>query len=141
MMSFPLIHSLSRRHYAVIIAEHVCDEYFMPALKYLAFFKLHLSPHVAGATILAAASSISELVTSVVSVFTSKTDIAINTLLGSGSYNLLVNTSICCLCVGQRNIKLHRYPILRDCILYMLNLIVLYIFLWKNDFTRLYWYE
>ena len=135
-----LIHFLIAT-YAVIVAKHVCDEYFMPALEYLAFFKLHLSPHVAGATILAAATSISELITSMVSVFTSRTDIAINSLLGSGSYNLLVNTSICCLCVGQLRIKLDKYPIMRDCSFYMLNLIVLYMFLWRNDFTRLYWYE
>lgn len=34
--------------YVVVIAEHICDEYFMPSLEYLSFEKLKLKPHVAG---------------------------------------------------------------------------------------------
>ncbi len=34
--------------YVVVIAEHICDEYFMPSLEHLSFEKLKLKPHVAG---------------------------------------------------------------------------------------------
>ena len=43
--------------YVIVIAEHICDEYFMISLEYLSFKKWNLKPHVAGATILAFASS------------------------------------------------------------------------------------
>ena len=127
--------------YTVITAEHICDNYFMPSLEYISFEKLKLSPHVAGATLLAFASSISELLTSTVGVFFAKNDISMNTLIGSGAYNLLVIISLCCFCVYKLNAQLIKYPILRDCFFYMLSSVSLYFLLYKNDFIRLYYYD
>jgi K+-dependent Na+/Ca+ exchanger-like protein len=127
--------------YALVIAEHVCDEYFMPAFEYLSFVKLKLSAHVAGATLLAASSSFTELFASVVGVFFAKNDLSINALLGSGSYNLLVIVSICCFCVYKLNIRVYKYPVLRDSFFYLVSLGVLFTCLYKNNFNRLYWYD
>lgn len=119
----------------------MCNNYFLPSIEYLSFEKLHLSSHVAGATILAAASSGSELCTSMVGVFFAKNDLSINMLVGAGSYNLLVITTICCFCVYKFKTKLYKFQILRDSFFYSLNLILLVFFLTTNKYNRLYWYQ
>ncbi len=87
-------------------------------IEYLAFDKLKLTPHVAGCTILACASSSSELIASLVGVLVAKNDLSINS-------NLLMITRICCFCVYKIEVNLNKYPI-RDCFFYFLNLILLF---------------
>lgn len=50
-------------------------------------------------------------------------------------------TSLSCFCVYKLDIKIFKYPVYRDGFFYFLNLILLYLFLFKNDFNRLYWYD
>lgn len=64
-----------------------------------------------------------------------------STLVGAGSYNLLVLTSICSFCVYKFNTQLLKYQIIRDALFYSLNLVVLLTFLIRNDAKKLYWYE
>jgi len=127
--------------YVILIAEHICDEYFMPSLEYLSFEKWNLKPHVAGATILAFASSGSELMTSIIGVFIARNDLSLNTVLGSGSYNLLVITGVCCFYIYKLDIQLNQYPIYRDSLFYVINLIILFISFYVHNFKKIYWFE
>ena len=114
----------------------------MPSIEYLSFEKLKLKPHVAGATILAAGSSMTELFTSLAGVFLAKNDISINILLGSGSYNMLIIVGISSFFVFQiKDHKLKKYPIFRDCFFYFINLLLIFLFLFKNNYDKLYWYD
>jgi len=90
---------------------------------------------------LAASSSSSELCISLVGVFFARNDISVSTILGSASYNLLIITSLCSFCVYHLNIKLEIYPVIRDSLFYSINLIVFYLFLFKNNYMFLYWYD
>ena len=74
-------------------------------------------------------------------VFFAKNDLSLSTLLGSGSYNLLVISSLCSFCVYKLNIKLSVYPVIRDSLFYALNLVFFYVFLYKNNYALLHWYD
>ncbi|CAF0893490.1 unnamed protein product [Brachionus calyciflorus] len=139
--SLMLIFYLIALIYILILADHVCNAYFMPSIEYLSFEKLKLSPHVAGSTILAAASSSTELFISLMGVFFARSDISLNSIIGAASYNLLVITSICCFCVYKFPTQLLKFQIIRDFLFYSLNLVLLILFLLKNDMKGFYWYE
>ena len=127
--------------YMLVAVEHVCDEYFMPAVEYIAFERCRLSGSAAGALILAGASSFTELCASTVGVLFTKSDLAINLVLGSGAYNLLVITGVSSIAVHRLALRLCVHAVLRDALFYAIALLILLACLSKNGFEKLRWYD
>lgn len=106
--------------YTMLMIGVVIDEYFVPSLEiiaegnsfirvkhfqlYHAFFKniivLHMSPDVAGATIMAIGTSSPELFINIVGTFITQGDIGVGTIVGSAAFNILAAPACCGLFTG-----------------------------------------
>lgn len=70
------------------------------------FLGLDLSPDVAGATLMAAASSSPELFVNILATFLTKSDVGVGTVLGTGLYALLIVPALCILLTSSK-VKIH----------------------------------
>ncbi|XP_015372787.1 PREDICTED: sodium/potassium/calcium exchanger 3-like [Diuraphis noxia] len=124
-----------RRHGAVIIhlilvfygflfITFVCQDYFLPSVLYICL-DLGISPDVAGATFMAAATCTSELLVSVIGTFVTKSDLGVGTVVGSGVYNTLGVSACAGLAVCGRPIVVEKWPLIRDSAVYATSIAVL----------------
>jgi len=113
-----------------------CDDYFVASLERICE-DLKLKNDVAGATFMAAGSSAPEFFTSVIGVFITKGDIGLGTIVGSAVFNILFIVAICGLCAGTV-LKLGWWPLMRDCVYYMLTIAALVVVTYDK---QVYWYE
>uniref|UniRef100_A0A7S2WBC3 EF-hand domain-containing protein n=1 Tax=Rhizochromulina marina TaxID=1034831 RepID=A0A7S2WBC3_9STRA len=110
----------------------VCDELFVPALEIIAE-RLELPNDVAGATLMAAGGSAPELATSIIGTF-KRSDIGFGTIVGSAVFNVLFVIGMCAFFTPARYapLKLTWWPLMRDCLYYILTLGTLVIFMWDG---------
>lgn len=124
-----------RRHGAVIVhlilsfygflfITFVCQDYFLPSVLYICL-DLGISPDVAGATFMAAATCTSELLVSVIGTFVTKSDLGVGTVVGSGVYNTLGVSACAGLAVCGRPIAVEKWPLIRDSAVYATSIAVL----------------
>lgn len=114
----------------------VCDDYFVASLERICE-GLKLKSDVAGATFMAAGSSAPEFFTSVIGVFITKGDIGLGTIVGSAVFNILFIVAICGLFSGCV-LKLSWWPLMRDCIYYLLSIAALVVITYDKE---VHWYE
>ena len=105
----------------------VCDEFFVPALEYIAE-GMGLSDDVAGATLMAAGGSAPELATSLIGTFVAESDVGFGTIMGSAVFNVLFVIGMCAVC-SKEVLHLTWWPLFRDCTYYTLSLTVLAAFM------------
>ncbi|CAI6351467.1 unnamed protein product [Macrosiphum euphorbiae] len=124
-----------RRHGAVIVhlilafygflfITFVCQDYFLPSVLYICL-DLGISPDVAGATFMAAATCTSELLVSVIGTFVTKSDLGVGTVVGSGVYNTLGVSACAGLAVCGQPIAVEKWPLIRDSTVYATSIAVL----------------
>lgn len=113
-----------------------CDDYFVASLERICE-DLKLKKDVAGATFMAAGSSAPEFFTSVIGVFITNGDIGLGTIVGSAVFNILFIVAICGMCAGCV-LKLGWWPLMRDCVYYMLSIAALVVVTYDKE---VYWYE
>jgi len=89
------------------------------------FSDLGISPDVAGATFMAAATCTSELLVSVIGTFVTKSDLGVGTVVGSGVYNTLGVSACAGLAVSGRPIVVEKWPLIRDSAVYATSIAVL----------------
>lgn len=107
----------------------ICDEYFVPSLEAIVE-KLEVSNDVAGATFMAAGSSAPELFTSMVSTFLIVNAGGVGTIVGSAIFNILVmNGVVAFVACKDQDLQIWWYPLLRDCIFYLISILELVVFL------------
>ena len=95
-----------------------------------------MSQDVAGATFMAAGSSAPELATAVIGVFIAKDDIGISGVIGSAVFNIMFVISVCALFSGTV-IYLNWWPLVRDCIAYLVAIFALLFTIYNEVVT---WY-
>ena len=93
------------------------------------FFNFLFSPSIG--------TSAPELFTNIMGTFVTKSDLGIGTIVGSAVFNIFGVISVCGLFSGQK-IPLDWYPITRDCLLYGLTVITLFIVLVDE---QVFWWE
>ena len=101
----------------------VSDEYLVPALE--ALCEVYKIPKdVAGATMLAAGASLPELVSNVVSIYVTKTDVGVGTIVGSEIFNHAA--ILCSVCASAKEPQqLNKLTCVRDIIGYTGALLLL----------------
>lgn len=122
--------------YLFLLLAIVCDDFFVPSIKKICE-KLKLSEDVAGATIMAAASSSPELFINVVGTFITEGDLGVGTIVGSAVFNILA-VPACCGLFAKQALQLEWWPITRDTLAYAFTVLLLIITL-RNG--RVEWYE
>ena len=85
--------------YAMLMIGVVIDEYFVPCLEILAGV-CHMSPDVAGATLMAIGTSSPELFINIVGTFVTQGDIGVGTIVGSAVFNILAAPAAAGLATG-----------------------------------------
>ncbi|XP_031554173.1 sodium/potassium/calcium exchanger 3-like [Actinia tenebrosa] len=108
----------------------LCDHYFCASLEKLCK-RLRIPTDVAGATFMAAGSSMPTLCIAIASVFMDEGDIGLGTIIGSTMFNILFITAVCGLCAGMV-ITLHTWPLIRDSFVYVVHLTGLLIVIQDN---------
>jgi len=104
-----------------------CDELFVPSLEVISD-KLKLSPDVAGATFMAAGGSAPEFFTSLVGSFKPEpSSVGISAIVGSAIFNVLFVIAACGV-VAPGTLQLTGYPLARDSIFYLVDLVLLMVF-------------
>ncbi|XP_028395177.1 sodium/potassium/calcium exchanger 5-like [Dendronephthya gigantea] len=148
LLHYEIMFSLDeRRHGAVIIhlliclyafaaLAILCDDYFCAALNKICK-RLNIHPDVAGATFMAAGSSMPTMFISVTSVILDEGDIGLGTIIGSTMFNILFITGVCGLATSVA-INLKPYSIIRDSFCYVIYLIILLLTMFDG---MIYWYE
>ena len=111
--------------YMVISLCFVCDHYFVPVLEALCE-KLNIPDDVAGATFMAAGTSSPEFFTSIIGTFITTSDLGIGTIVGSAVFNIFGVIAVCGLFAGCK-IKLEWYSVTRDCLVYGITVLLLFI--------------
>ena len=109
------------------------------ALTHLFFYssRLNIHPDVAGATFMAAGSSMPTMFISVTSVFLDEGDIGLGTIIGSTMFNILFITGICGIATSIA-VNLKPYAIIRDSFCYVVYLVFLLLAMYDG---MIYWYE
>ncbi|XP_003739015.1 sodium/potassium/calcium exchanger 4 [Galendromus occidentalis] len=115
----------------------VCDRYFVPSLEIISDY-CGLPSDVAGATFMAMGTSAPELFSSVIGSFITEGDIGVGTIVGSAVFNILGVTALIGLAVGRESLKIDWFPISRDCIAYVLTVVLLIVVISDSFVT---WYE
>ncbi|XP_060850054.1 sodium/potassium/calcium exchanger 3-like isoform X1 [Rhopalosiphum padi] len=123
--------------YGFLFITFVCQDYFLPSVLYICL-DLGLSPDVAGATFMAAATCTSELLVSTIGTFVTKSDLGVGTVVGSGVYNTLGVSACAGLAVCSRPITVEKWPLIRDSGVYVTSIAVLAAIAVDNVVT---WYE
>jgi len=117
--------------------EHVCDAYFVPAINVF-IEKARKSSRpcinrwgeeaVAGATICALGCNGPELATNLIAMYLCN-DAGIGVVIGSEIFNILVICGAATLASPLVPLPLERTPFARDCIFYLISIVLLFLFL------------
>ncbi|XP_070159501.1 sodium/potassium/calcium exchanger 4 isoform X1 [Polyergus mexicanus] len=122
--------------YLFLLLAIVCDDYFVPSIKKICE-KLNVTEDVAGATVMAAASSSPELFINVIGTFVTEGDLGVGTIVGSAVFNILA-VPACCALFANKVLHLEGWPVSRDTLAYALTVLLLILTL-RNG--RIEWYE
>ncbi|XP_043668970.1 sodium/potassium/calcium exchanger 4-like [Vespula pensylvanica] len=122
--------------YLFLLLAIVCDDFFVPSIKKICE-KMKVSEDVAGATIMAAASSSPELFINVIGTFITEGDLGVGTIVGSAVFNILA-VPACCGLFAKQALDLEWWPITRDTLAYSFTVLLLIITLRDG---RIEWYE
>ncbi|XP_022704503.1 sodium/potassium/calcium exchanger 5-like isoform X1 [Varroa jacobsoni] len=114
----------------------LCEEYFVPAIEVLTE-SLQIDLDVAGATFMAAASSVPAIAASIIAILVAKGDLGVSTALGSAVLNAAGVVSVSALFAGKV-VTLHRWPMYRDSLFFLISVIVMLIAMYDDLIT---WYE
>ncbi|XP_075214663.1 sodium/potassium/calcium exchanger 5-like [Lycorma delicatula] len=132
-----LIFSFMSSIYLYILLAKVCDDYFIASIK-IVCSKIGFTGDVAGATLLAAATSSPELFVNFVGTFVTRGDIGVGTIIGSAVFNILAVPGLCSVFAISKAIKLDSWPLIRDSLAYCVSLFILCFVLQDG---LIYWYE
>ncbi|KAL0118745.1 hypothetical protein PUN28_009427 [Cardiocondyla obscurior] len=116
--------------YCFVLTAFVCNDYLLPALD-LICARLNISADVAGATFLATASCFPELFVNVVGTFLTESDLGVGTVMGGAVFNTFA-TPACGALSATHAIPLEWRILTRDCVIYVLSVIVLVIVMWDG---------
>nr|XP_033341286.1 sodium/potassium/calcium exchanger 4-like isoform X1 [Megalopta genalis]XP_033341287.1 sodium/potassium/calcium exchanger 4-like isoform X2 [Megalopta genalis] len=122
--------------YMFLLLAVVCDDFFVPSMKKICE-KLSLTEDVAGATIMAAASSSPELFINIIGTFVTEGDLGVGTIVGSAVFNILA-VPACCGIFANQVLKLAWWPVTRDSAAYAITVLLLVLTLRDG---RIEWYE
>ncbi|XP_076245504.1 sodium/potassium/calcium exchanger 4 [Calliopsis andreniformis] len=122
--------------YMFLLLAIVCDDFFVPSLKRICD-NMSVTEDVAGATIMAAASSSPELFINVVGTFVTQGDLGVGTIVGSAVFNILA-VPACCGLFANQVLRLEWWPVTRDAIAYTITVALLILTLRDG---RIEWYE
>ncbi|XP_076658611.1 sodium/potassium/calcium exchanger 4 [Halictus rubicundus] len=122
--------------YMFLLLAVVCDDFFVPSMKKICD-KLSLKEDVAGATIMAAASSSPELFINIIGTFVTEGDLGVGTIVGSAVFNILA-VPACCGIFAKEVLKLDWWPVTRDSAAYAITVLLLVLTLRDG---RVEWYE
>eukprot|EP00127_Corallochytrium_limacisporum_P003954 Clim_evm3s156 gene=Clim_evmTU3s156 len=114
----------------------VVDDYFVASLEHITE-QLNLSNDVAGATFMAAGGSAPEFFTALFSVIVSESDTGVGTIVGSATFNVLFVIGACAF-FARGALDLTWWPLFRDCIVYVIGLLVLAALIHDGDVE---WWE
>ncbi|XP_018304322.1 sodium/potassium/calcium exchanger 3 [Mycetomoellerius zeteki] len=116
--------------YCFVLTAFVCNDYLLPALDIICT-QLNISTDVAGATFLATASCFPELFVNVVGTFLTESDLGVGTVMGSAVFNTFA-TPACGALSAIQAIPLEWRILTRDCIIYVISVVVLVIVMWDG---------
>lgn len=122
--------------YLFLLLAIVCDDFFVPSIKKICE-RINVTEDVAGATVMAAASSSPELFINVVGTFVTEGDLGVGTIVGSAVFNILA-VPACCGLFANQVLDLEWWPITRDSLAYALTVLLL-VFTLRDG--RVEWYE
>lgn len=101
----------------------ICEDYFVPSLELICDV-LHVDPDVAGATFMAAASSVPAIAASIIAIMVAKGEMGVSTALGSAVLNAAGVVSVSALFAGKV-VLLHRWPMYRDSVFFFASVVIL----------------
>ncbi|XP_018399172.1 PREDICTED: sodium/potassium/calcium exchanger 4-like [Cyphomyrmex costatus] len=116
--------------YCFILTAFVCNDYLLPALDIICT-QLNISTDVAGATFLATASCFPELFVNVVGTFLTESDLGVGTVMGGAVFNTFA-TPACGALSAMQAIPLEWRILTRDCVIYVISVVVLVIIMWDG---------
>ncbi|CAK9805480.1 Sodium/potassium/calcium exchanger 5 [Anthophora quadrimaculata] len=122
--------------YMFLLLAIVCDDFFVPSIKKICE-KINVTEDVAGATIMAAASSSPELFINIVGTFVTEGDLGVGTIVGSAVFNILA-VPACCGLFANQVLNLEWWPVTRDTVAYTITVLLLILTLRDG---RVEWYE
>ncbi|KAG7201478.1 hypothetical protein KM043_004238 [Ampulex compressa] len=122
--------------YLFLLLAIVCDDFFVPSIKKICE-KINVTEDVAGATVMAAASSSPELFINVVGTFVTEGDLGVGTIVGSAVFNILA-VPACCGIFANQVLHLEWWPVTRDSLAYAFTVVLLILTLRDG---RVEWYE
>ncbi|XP_016772943.1 sodium/potassium/calcium exchanger 3 [Apis mellifera] len=134
-LGFILIHFVIAIYMFLLLAI-VCDDFFVPSIKKICD-KINVSEDVAGATIMATATSSPELFINIVGTFITEGDLGVGTIVGSAVFNILA-VPACCGLFANQILNLEAWPVTRDTIAYAITVFLLILTLRDG---RIEWYE
>lgn len=111
----------------------LCNDYFLPSVECICE-DLNISKDVAAATFMATATTTPELFTNVISTFVIDSDLGVGTIIGSLMFNTLGVAAVAGMAT-VKPVRLDRWPITRDCILFGINISFLVWFAWDARIT------
>lgn len=123
--------------YMVLAIAVACEDYFVPSLEQITD-KLQMNSDVAGATLMAVGSSAPEFFTSVIGAFITKSDIGLDTIVGSCTYNILFVVAVSGMFASGSAVRMSRWSLLRDSLCYLLSIVALVVVCYDK---KVYWYE
>lgn len=113
----------------------ICEDYFVPSLEVICDV-LHVDPDVAGATFMAAASSVPAIAASIIAIMVAKGEMGVSTALGSAVLNAAGVISVSALFAGKV-VVLHRWPMYRDSVFFLASVVILLVALLDEAISRL----
>ncbi|XP_011877017.1 PREDICTED: sodium/potassium/calcium exchanger 3-like [Vollenhovia emeryi] len=116
--------------YCFILTAFVCNDYLLPALDIICT-RLNISTDVAGATFLATASCFPELFVNVIGTFLTESDLGVGTVMGGAVFNTFA-TPACGALSALHAIPLEWRILTRDCVIYVISVVVLVIVMWDG---------
>ncbi|XP_012542250.1 sodium/potassium/calcium exchanger 3 [Monomorium pharaonis] len=116
--------------YCFVLTAFVCNDYLLPALDIICT-RLNISTDVAGATFLATASCFPELFVNVVGTFLTESDLGVGTVMGGAVFNTFA-TPACGALSAMHAIPLEWRILTRDCVIYLISVVVLVIVMWDG---------
>lgn len=123
---FIILHALLACYLFVMLAT-VCDDYFVPAVKKFCD-NLKMKEDIAGATVMAMASSSPELFINSVGTFVTEGDLGVGAVVGSAVFNVLA-VPACCGLFANMVMEIEWYSVSRDSLMYSVSVIALIVVL------------
>ncbi|KAG0413653.1 hypothetical protein HPB47_009209 [Ixodes persulcatus] len=121
--------------YMFLALSIICEDYFVPALEVICD-ALHIDPDVAGATFMAAASSVPAIAASIIAILVSRGEMGVSTALGSAVLNAAGVISVSALFAGKV-VMLHRWPMYRDSVFFLASVVILLVALQDEEISQL----